>query len=180
MFLVLHWRRDNKLCFTVVLKKKQKKKQKKKNRCRLIDSLSFLSTLRGWIFPWAFSPKFITWAKYGTLKILTKTPSRNTIRQIKSTRKFLHALKGFPNFSFVCFHWRITWHLGKVNKKVKNERMRESAIELTLSPCVWDSHVSTSRLVYLLKGAINHCCRTCTILYVKFKKVLRSVHRSAL
>ena len=47
------------------------------------------------------------------------------IRQVKSTRKLLHALKVFPNlFLFVCFHDKITWHLGKVKKKVKNERGR--------------------------------------------------------
>ena len=28
-----------------------------------------------------------------------------------------------PNFSFVCFHWKITWHLVKVNKKSKIERV---------------------------------------------------------
>ena len=27
------------------------------------------------------------------------------------------------NFSFVCFHGKITWHLSKVNKKVKTERI---------------------------------------------------------
>ena len=52
------------------------------------------------------------------------------IRQVKSTRKFLHSLKVFPNFSFVCFQWKINRSLVKENKKVKTE----SAIELTLSP----------------------------------------------
>ena len=38
--------------------KKQKKQQK--NNSRFVDSLLFLSTLRGWIFPWALSRKLIT------------------------------------------------------------------------------------------------------------------------
>ena len=42
---------------------------------------------------------------------------------LKSKWKFLHALKAFPNVSSVCFHWKITWHLGKANKKVKTERV---------------------------------------------------------
>ena len=28
------------------------------------------------------------------------------IRQVKSTRELLHELKAFPNFSFVCFHFK--------------------------------------------------------------------------
>ena len=69
---------------------------------------TYLFTLRGWTFPWVFSGKLITWAKYVTLAIFAKT------------------LKAFRNFSlfFFCFHWKITWHLGKVNKKVKSERVR--------------------------------------------------------
>ena len=45
------------------------------------------------------------------------------IRQVKSTRKILHALKAFPTFSLVCFQWKITSHIGNVNKKVKTERV---------------------------------------------------------
>ena len=45
------------------------------------------------------------------------------IRQVKSSWKFHHALKAFPNFSFVCFHLKITWHLGKVNEKVNTEKV---------------------------------------------------------
>ena len=29
----------------------------------------------------------------------------------------------FPGFSFVNFHWKITWYFGKVNKKIKTERI---------------------------------------------------------
>ena len=98
------------------------------------------------------------------------------ISQVKSTRKFLHALKVFPNFSFVCFHWEITWHLGKVKMNIKRERERERerepTIELTLSPRVWGSRVSTSPLVYSLKQSINYCCRICTILCMIFEKRL--------
>ena len=41
--------------------------------------------------------------------------------QVKSKRKHLNAPEAFPYFSFVCFHWKITWHLGKVTKEVKTE-----------------------------------------------------------
>ena len=99
------------------------KKQKTKNKISFIDSLLYLSTLCGWIFQCAFSRKLITWAKSVTLTILAKTASKNTIRQVKSTGKLLRALKGFPNFLFVCFHWKIIWYLCKVNKRVKNERV---------------------------------------------------------
>ena len=34
----------------------------------------------------------------------------------------LRTLRHFLTFIFVCFHWKITWYLGKVNKKVKTER----------------------------------------------------------
>ena len=30
------------------------------------------------------------------------------VYQVKSTRKFFHALKSFPNFAFVCCHYKIT------------------------------------------------------------------------
>ena len=100
------------------------KKTKQKNPG---DSLLFLSTVCGWIFPWAFSWTLITWAKCVTLTILAKnlrkTDNYFPFRQVKSTRKFFHALKVFLNFSFVCFHWKIAWHLGKVNKKVKTDRI---------------------------------------------------------
>ena len=50
LFSMLCWRRDNKLCFVVLLTKNKKK----------VNSLLFLSTLRGWIFLWALSQKLIT------------------------------------------------------------------------------------------------------------------------
>ena len=87
-----------------------------------------LFTLRGWTFRWTLSEKLITWAKYVTLTILAKTPRKIdkyiSNCKVKSTRKFLHALKAFRNFSFFCFPWKITWHLDKVNNKVKSERVR--------------------------------------------------------
>ena len=83
-------------------------------------------------------------------------------------RLFLHVFKAFPNFSFVCFHWKIIWNLRKVNKKVN----AEIAMELTLSPRVWGSRVSTSLLVYSLKRPINYCCRICTILCIFKKRLL--------
>ena len=74
------------------------------------------------------------------------------------SRLFLHAFKAFPNFSFVCFQWKIIWYLRKVNKL----RLRESAMELTLGPHVWGSRVLTVPL----------CWRICTILWMIFKKRL--------
>ena len=56
--------------------------------------------------------------------------------------------------------------------KQKKLRLRESAVELTLSPRVWGSWVSTSPLVYSLKRPINYCCRICTTLCMTFKKCL--------
>ena len=56
-----------------------------------------------------------------------KNPEENwqvfPIRQVISTRIFLYTPKTFSNFSFLCFHWKITWHLGKVTKIVKTERV---------------------------------------------------------
>ena len=98
-----------------------------------------------------------------------KKPWKNwqkiSIRQVKSMLKFFHALKAFPNFSFVCFHWKLTWYLGKVNKKVKTER--ESHFER-----VWGSRVSTFSLAYSVQRSINYCCRICTNLCMVFKKCL--------
>ena len=71
--------------------------------------------------------------------------------------------------TFVCFHWKIAWHLGKETKKL---RLRASANELKLSPCVWGSRISTSPLVFSLKRPINHCCRIYTILCRTLKKRL--------
>ena len=91
----------------------------------LFASLSIcLFTLRGWTFPLALSEKLIAWAKCVTLIILAKFSQIFLIHQVKSTRKILHTLKAFRNFSFFCFHWKITWHLGKVNKKVNTETVR--------------------------------------------------------
>ena len=110
---------------------------------------TYLFTLRGWTFPWVFSGKLITWAKYVTLAIFAKT---------------LKAFRNFSLFFFFCFHWKITWHLGKVNKKVKSERVRN-----------WiDARVSTSPLVYSLKRPINYFLFTLP----RYQKT--SVHRSAL
>ena len=82
--------------------------------------------------------------------------------------KSLHALKTFPNFSFVWLHRKIIWHLDKVSKQVN----RETAIDLALSPCVWGLRVSASPLVYSLKRTINYFCRICTNLCMIFKKRL--------
>ena len=116
--------------------------------------------------------------------------------KIEMLLKFLYAFKVFPHFSFVCFHWKITWHLDKVNRsksptaatskmeriviivnvfrpltiitkrsildvaavlhpplEIRKKTQRESATELTLSPRVWDSRVSTSPLVSVVEFA---------------------------
>ena len=51
----------------------------------------------------------------------SSSPQMFPICQFKSTQKFLLELKAFPTFSFVCFLWKITWHLSKASKKVKTE-----------------------------------------------------------
>ena len=63
------------------------------------------------------------------------------ICQVKSKPKLLHALETFSNFSFVCLHWTITWHLGKVKMKVKTDRVSNW---ITAQSRVWGSQVSTS------------------------------------
>ena len=79
-------------------------------------------------------PRFVWWSPPPLLfngpsvDINLKVPNHICLEVIcypflKPTRKFLHEIKAFPNFSFACFHWKITWHLRKVNKKVKGERV---------------------------------------------------------
>ena len=130
------------------------------------------------LFMWCLSQKIYNLSKMCNLDNSYKNPYENRqiflIRQVKSMQKFLHILKAFHIFSFVCFHWKKTWYLGKVNKKVKTERVR-NWIEAHFS-CL-DSRVSTSSLAYSLKQLINYCCRICTIL-CDIQNV--SVHRNAL
>ena len=124
LFLLLCWKRYNKFCFSVVLRKKKEKKKEEEN----LDSLLFLSTLRGWIFPWTLSRKLITWIKCVTLTILAKTSkkidkyflfAKSNLRE----NSFTH-LRHFQTFLlFAYFYKKITWHLGKVNKKVNTERV---------------------------------------------------------
>lgn len=47
-------------------------------------------------------------------------PLLNIICENLRENSFTHL--AYPNFSFVSFHWEITWHLSKVNKKFKTER----------------------------------------------------------
>ena len=80
---------------------------------------TYLSTLHGWTFPWVLSGKVITWAKYITLTIFAKTP-RKTDKYFSFAKSNLHEnsfthLRHFVTFPFFWFHWKITWHLGKVN-----------------------------------------------------------------
>ena len=86
--------------------------------------ISVLSRLR---FVW-WSPPTPLLFNGPSVEINLKVPNHICLEVIcypflKPTRKFLHAIKAFPNFSFACFHWKITWHLRKVNKKVKGERI---------------------------------------------------------
>ena len=83
----------------------------------------------------------------------------NIIHCVNLPNFFFHELKAFPNFSIFCFHRKITWNLGKVNRKVKR-----------LSN--WTDAQLTSfnvPLAYSLKRPINYCCRICTILCIIFK-----------
>ena len=109
--------------------------------------------------------KLITWAKCENLIILAKTLRKTD----KSTRKLLHALNAFPNFAFVCFHWKIICHLGKVSKKVKTERV-SNLIDAQFS-CLGFTSFNVP-FVYSLKRLINYCCKICTILCMIFKKLL--------
>ena len=80
------------------------KKQKNKGN---VDSLLFLSTLRGSIFPWALSRNLITWAKCVTLTIFAKNPrkidkyftlTKSNLRE----NSFTH-LRHFQNFILFVF-----------------------------------------------------------------------------
>ena len=132
--------------------------------------LLYLFALRGWIVPWALSQKLITSAKCVTLAILAKTPRKIgkcfPFAKFKSTQKFLDALKTFFSFSFVCFQWKITWYLGKVNKKVKTESQQLNWRSALLFM------VQHPPLVTPLKRPIPYCCRICTILCMIIKRRL--------
>ena len=56
--------------------------------------------------------------------------------------------------------------------KQEMTRLRESEVELTLSPRVWGSRVSMPSLSHYLKQPINYCCRVCAILCMILKKRL--------
>ena len=66
------------------------------------------------------------WNSIGTLT--------NPIRQVKSTRKFFHALKVFPNSFCSC---------SLKNNLTRKLILKDSAIELTVGPRVLDSWVQT-------------------------------------
>ena len=70
--------------------------------------------------------------------------------------------------TFVCFHWKVTWHLDKVNK-VKTERVNNLIDAQFLCLGVTGFNVT---LGYSPKRPINSCCRICIILCVVFKKCL--------
>ena len=80
----------------------------------------------------------------------------------KSMQNFLHGLKASPNFSFFCFHWKLTRHLGKVNKKVKrvSNWIDTQFTSFNVPPCL------------LPKTTDKLCCRICTIWCMIFKKLL--------
>ena len=66
------------------------------------------------------------WNSIGTLT--------NPIRQVKSTRKFFHALKVFPNSFCSC---------SLKNNLTRKLILKDSAVELTVGPRVLDSWVQT-------------------------------------
>ena len=86
-------------------------------------------------------------------------------------QSYIYVLKWYIIHCVIYFRfiecWQ-TWHLGKVNKKVKTEK--ESAIDAE-SSCLGFTSFNVS-LVYSLKRPINYCCRFCNILCMIFKKRL--------
>ena len=112
--------RQNTTLFCCCFEKKQKKTNKETNKKHHRFSIFiYFARMNFIVDPFA---KIDNLSKMCNLGNSCKNPKENwqifPIRQVKSTQKFPHALKAFPNFSFVCFHWKITWHLGKVNKKL--------------------------------------------------------------
>ena len=94
-----------------------------------ISVFVYLPIYLAWMnFPVSPFGKIDNLSKICNLDNFYKNPKENwqvfLIYQVKSTRKCYDALKAFRNYSFSCFHWKITWHLGKVNKEVKSERVR--------------------------------------------------------
>ena len=80
--------------------------------------------------------KLITWAKCETLTVLAKT-SRKTDKYFPFAKSnlcesFFTNLRHFLTFLLFVFILKITWHLGKVNKKGKTERV-SNLIEAQLS-----------------------------------------------
>ena len=174
-FRFIKWRIDKiRLCFAVVLKKNKKKTNKETNKKHHRFSIFiYFARMNFIVDPFA---KIDNLSKMCNLGNSCKNPKENwqifPIRQVKSTQKFPHALKAFPNFSFVCFHWKITWHLGKVNKKlILRERERVSNCIDAQSSCL-GSRILASPHVDSLKWQINYCCRICTILCKILKKRL--------
>ena len=72
--------------------------------------------------------KLITWAKCETLAILAKFPRKTDkyfpFAKLNLRENFFTHLRHFLTFVLFVFILRITWHLGKVSKKVKTERVR--------------------------------------------------------
>ena len=91
----------------------------------------FFTLYHGSYFPISvFSQRFISWSSplpsllFSSFLpiIIQKFPICLEMKYYllrKPTLKIFHVLQAVPNFSFFCFHWKITWHLGKVNKTVK-------------------------------------------------------------
>ena len=129
--------------------------------------LLFLSTLRGWAFPWALLQKLITWLKCVPLTILAKTP-RKIDKYFPFAKSNLrkNSFTHLKHFVTVCFLKKLTCHLGKVNKNAQTERVSNW---IDAQSSCWGSRVSTCSLFNSLKRLINYCCRICTILCIIFK-----------
>ena len=126
------------------------------------------------IFPVEPFAKIDNLRKMCNLENSCKNPSENwqIFLQVKSRKNYVTHLRHFATF-LVCFHWKITWNLGKVNQRAV--RLRQSEIELTLSPPVCGSRVLMSPLVYFLKRPIT------VVDYIPFCDIEKtSVHGSAL
>ena len=80
----------------------------------ILSRLCFIS----WSSP---PPSLFNWPR---IQLYLKVPNHvyvlkgNIIHCVNLRKNVFHGLTAFPNFSFFCFHWKMTWHLGKVNAKV--------------------------------------------------------------
>ena len=169
--------RQNTTLFCCCFEKKQKKKNKETNKKHHRFSIFiYFARMNFIVDPFA---KIDNLSKMCNLGNSCKNPKENwqifPIRQVKSTQKFPHALKAFPNFSFVLFSLKNNLTSRQSKQKVNTERERERE---RVSNCIdaqsscLGSRILASPHVDSLKWQINYCCRICTILCKILKKRL--------